>query len=501
MAGLKSLAKDTLVYGMSSIVGRFFNYLLVPLHTAVFTAATGGYGVVTNVYAMTALILVLLTFGMETGFFRFANKETENAQRVYANTLFFVGGLSLLFALLCLVFLQPIAGFLGYREHPEYIGMMAVVVALDAFQSIPSAYLRYKNKALKFAGVKLFNIFLNIVLNLFFLLLCPWLHVHMPASVDWFYDPDYLVGYVFVANLLCSVATLFCYVPELRVLRSREARLDCGLLKRMLSYSFPMLILGLVGILNMTIDKQIYPFLFDDREEAMVQLGVYGATSKVALVMAMFTQAFRYAYEPFVFGKNRDADNKVVYAQAMKYFFIFACLAFLTVMFYMDLLRYMVNRSYWDGLMVVPVVMLAEVFKGIYMNLSLWYKLTDETRWGAYLSIIGFVVILSMNVLLVPRFGYMGSAWASVAGYGLITLISYWMGQRKFPVAYDLRNMAVYALLSGVLLGVSMLVPLESAVWRVAFNTILLAVFLTYLFRHDMPLSQLPLVNRFFKKK
>ena len=503
MAGLKSLAKDTVVYGLSSIVGRFFNYLLVPLHTAVFTASTGGYGVVTNMYAMTALWLVLLTFGMETGFFRFANKETENPQRVYANTLYFVGGLSLLFAVLCLIFLNPIATFLGYEEHPEYIGMMSVVVALDAFQCIPSAYLRYKNKALKFAGVKLFNIFLNILLNLFFLLVCPWLHTHCPESISWFYRPDYLVGYVFVANLFCSAATLFCYLPELRVLVSKEARFDRPLLKRMLSYSFPMLILGLVGILNMTIDKQIYPFLFDSRDEAMVQLGIYGATSKVAMIMAMFTQAFRYAYEPFVFGKNRDSDSKQVYAQAMKFFFIFACLAFLAVMFYMDLLRYVVNRSYWSGLIVVPVVMLAEILKGIYLNLSLWYKLTDETRWGAYFSIIGFVIILVMNVTLVPLFGYMGSAWASVAGFGLITLLSYLMGQKKYPIPYNLRQMGAYALLTLLFFGISQagIARIDSMIARMVLNTLLLLCFVAYIIKRDMPLNQIPIINRFIPKK
>lgn len=503
MAGLKSLAKDTVVYGLSSIVGRFFNYLLVPLHTAVFTASTGGYGVVTNMYAMTALWLVLLTFGMETGFFRFANKETENPQKVYANTLYFVGGLSTVFALLCLIFLQPVARFLDYGQHPEYIGMMAVVVALDAFQCIPSAYLRYKNRAFKFAGVKLFNIFLNILLNLFFLLACPWLYEHAPQTISWFYDPDYLVGYVFVANLFCSIATLFCYLPELRVLWSKDARFDWALLKRMLSYSFPMLILGLVGILNMTIDKQIYPFLFDNREEAMVQLGIYGATSKVAMIMAMFTQAFRYAYEPFIFGKNRDSDSKLMYAQAMKFFFIFACLAFLAVMFYMDLLRYVVNRSYWNGLIVVPIVMLAEILKGIYLNLSLWYKLTDETRWGAYFSIIAFVIILVMNITLVPQFGYIGSAWASVAGFGLIVLISYLVGQKKFPIPYNLKQMGAYALLTLILFACSQLTAhfIHYTAVRIIFNTLLLLPFIVYLVRHDMPLQEIPIINRFIRKK
>ena len=427
MAGLKSLAKDTAIYGLSSIVGRFLNYLLVPLYTAVIPASTGGYGVVSNVYAYTALILVFLTFGMETGFFRFANKSGEHPEKVYANTLIFVGGLSLIFVILCMLFLHPISSLLEYPDHPDYIAMMVLVVALDSFQCIPFAYLRYKKRPIKFASIKLFNIVGNILLNLFFLLLCPWLDVHAHQLVSWFYRPEYLVGYIFVSNLIMSLVQMFFFIPELR---GFSYRVDKVLLKQMISYSFPILVFGVVGILNQTIDKMIYPFLFDDRQEGLVQLGIYSATSKVAMIMAMFTQAFRYAYEPFVFGKNKEGDNRKMYSAAMKYFFIFSLLAFLAVMFYMDILRYMVARDYWEGLSVVAIVMGAEIFKGIYFNLSFWYKLTDETQWGAYFSIIGCAVILVLNIWLVPTYGYVASAWASVAGYGVITLLSYIIGQK-----------------------------------------------------------------------
>lgn len=257
MAGLKSLAKDTAIYGLSSIVGRFLNYLLVPLYTAVIPASTGGYGVVSNVYAYTALILVLLTFGMETGFFRFANKSGEQPEKVYANSLIFVGGLSLLFVVLCMIFLHPISALLEYPDHPDYIAMMVLVVALDSFQCIPFAYLRYKKRPIKFASIKLFNIVGNICLNLFFLLLCPWLDVHAHQLVSWFYHPEYLVGYIFVANLIMSVVQMFFFIPELR---GFSYRIDRPLMKQMISYSFPILIFGLVGILNQTIDKMIYPF-------------------------------------------------------------------------------------------------------------------------------------------------------------------------------------------------------------------------------------------------
>lgn len=498
MAGLKSLAKDTAIYGLSSIVGRFLNYMLVPLYTAVLPAANGGYGVVSNIYAFTALMLVLLTFGMETGFFRFANRTDEDPVKVYANSLLSVGGVSLVFVLLCLLFLHPLSEVLGYGQHPEFIAMMAVVVALDSFQCIPFAYLRYKKRPIKFAAIKLFSIVGGIGLNLFFLLLCPWLSVHFPAAVSWFYDPDYLVGYIFISNLITSSVQLFFFLPELRGFRYR---LDRALLKRMVVYSFPILILGLVGILNQTVDKMMYPYLFEDRQEGLVQLGIYAASSKIAMVMAMFTQAFRYAYEPFVFGKSREGDNRAMYAAAMKYFLIFSLLAFLAVMFYLDLLRYLVARGYWEGLGVVAIVMLAEICKGVYFNLSFWYKLTDETRWGAYFSLIGCAIIVLMNIALVPRYGYMASAWASVAGYGVIMLLSYGVGQKKYPIRYDLKGIGGYVLLAALLYVIGTQVPVSNIVLRLVFRSVLLCFFLAYIIRKDLPLNQIPFMNRLIKKK
>lgn len=496
MAGLKSLAKDTAIYGLSSIVGRFLNYLLVPLYTAVIPAATGGYGVVSNVYAYTALILVFLTFGMETGFFRFANKTDEDPKKVYANALIFVGGLSLLFVVLCLAFLRPISMLLEYPDHPDYIAMMVLVVALDSFQCIPFAFLRYKKRPIKFAAIKLFNIVGNILLNLFFLLVCPILYRHAPETVSWFYRPEYLVGYIFVSNLIMSVVQMFFFVPELR---GFAYRIDRPLMKKMVSYSFPILIFGLVGILNQTIDKMIYPFLFDDRHEGLVQLGIYSATSKVALVMAMFTQAFRYAYEPFVFGKNREADSRQMYSAAMKYFFIFSLLAFLAVMGYMDILKYMVAPDYWEGLSVVAIVMGAEILKGIYFNLSFWYKLTDETRWGAYFSLIGCAVILGLNVWLVPRYGYVASAWASVAGYGVITLLSYVIGQRKYPVHYPLKDMAAYLLMAAILFVLCQALPITNLWARLAVRTVFVLAFVAYIIKKDLPLKAIPILNKFIR--
>lgn len=497
MAGLKSLAKDTALYGLSSVVGKFMNYLLVPLYTIKLSVESGGYGVVTNIYAITALLLVLLTYGMETGFFRFMNKNDENPQTVYSTTLISVGSTSLLFILFCISFLTPISTFLGYQKNPEFIAMMAIVVALDAFQCIPFAYLRYKKRPIKFVAVNFLFIIPNIFLNIFFFVWCPMIYKSYPELISWFYNPSYGVGYAFVANLICTSIELFAFIPELT---GFKYKFDPVLWKKMLKYSFPILILGIAGILNQTVDKIIFPFLFDDPNRARVELGIYGAASKVAMIMAMFTQAFRYAYEPFVFGKNREGDHRKTYASAMKYFIIFALMAFLVVEFYIDIIRYIIDPGYWAGLDVVPIVMAAQMFMGIYFNLSFWYKLIDETKWGAYFSIIGCVLIILLNVTLVPVYGYIACAWASFAGYFVVMLLSYFVGQKKYPINYDLSSISKYTLLAVSLYVLSLIIVIDNMVLRLAFRTVLLAVFLVYTVKKDFPLNQIPFINRFIKK-
>ena len=481
MAGLKSLAKDTAIYGVSSIVGRFLNYLLVPIYTISMPASTGGYGVITNMYAITALLLVLLTCGMETGFFRFANKGDDDPIRVYSTTLLTVGSISLSFLAVCLLFLKPIAGVMGYEEHPWYLGMMLIVIAMDAIQAIPFAYLRYKNRPIKFAALKMLFIFASIALNIVYF-------VFMKGTD---------VGAAFLINLICTSLVMVCLISELRGFRYT---LDRDLVKRMFRYSFPILILGIAGILNQVVDKIIFPFVYPDGAEAAVQLGIYGATSKIAMIMAMFTQAFRFAYEPFVFGKSREKDNRQMYAQAMKFFIIFTLLAFLAVMFYLDILRYVIGRDYWEGLKVVPIVMAAEMFMGVYFNLSFWYKLTDETKWGAYFSITACTIVILMNVFLIPVYGYVACAWAGFTGYAVAMLLSYFVGQKKYPINYDLKSIGGYVLLALVIYAVGEWMPLENTVLRLLFRTVLLAVFIAYIIKHDLPLKQIPVINRFLRR-
>ena len=490
MANLKSLAKDTAIYGLSSIVGRFLNYLLVPLYTATLSAAGGGYGVITNVYAYTALLLVILTYGMETTFFRFANKEGEDPRRVYSTALLSVGATSLAFAVLVVAFVGPISAAMGYADHPSYVWVMAVTVALDAFQCIPFAYLRYKKRPVKFAALKLANILMSIALNLvFFLALPAWYEsTGGEGLVGRIYSPEVGVGYAFYVNLFCSAALMLLLVKELTGFRYV---LDRALLRRMLSYAWPILVLGIAGILNQTADKILFPYVYRGAD-AHAQLGIYGAASKIAMIMAMITQAFRYAYEPFVFGKAKDRDNRETYAKAMKYFVIFTLLAFLAVVGYMDILRHLIGRDYWEGLGVVPIVMAAEIMMGVYFNLSFWYKLIDKTIWGAWFSGAGCLVLILVNVLLVPRYGYMACAWGGFAGYGTAMLLSYFVGQKHYPINYPVKDIMLYVAVAAVLFLVmhysNRLLP---ALGAVGANTVLLALFAALIVKRDFPLGQI----------
>lgn len=482
MANLKSLAKDTAIYGMSSIIGRFLNYLLVPLYTARISAASGGYGVITNMYAYTAMLLVILTYGMETTFFRYANKTDEDPKKVYSTVLIMVATTSLVFVALVFAFLQPLSNFMGYANHPSYVWVMFVTVAIDAFQCIPFAYLRYKKRPIKFAALKLLFIVLNITMNLVY-------YLFMKGTE---------VGYAFYINLVCTGSITFCFWKELK---GFAGGFDKALMKRMLVYSWPILVLGIAGILNQTADKILFPYVYKGAD-AHAQLGIYGAASKVAMIMAMITQAFRYAYEPFVFGKAKDKDNRSTYASAMKYFVVFTLLAFLCVVGYMDVLRHIIGHDYWPGLKVVPIVMAAEIMMGVYFNLSFWYKLIDKTIWGAYFSGVGCAVLIAINVIFVPRFGYMACAWAGFAGYGTAMVLSYVVGQKKYPINYPVKSILLYVLL-GAILFVAMTFANRclGTAMALSVNTLLIAVYVAYLVKRDFPLSSLPVVGKHFRKK
>ena len=482
MSKIDSLVKDTAIYGLSSIIGKFLNYLLVPLYTYLL-ANTDDYGIVTNLYAWTALLLVILTYGMETGFFRFANKEGYDAKQVYRTAYIALLSSSVLFAALCVVFQQPIANVLDYPNHSEFIALMAVTVAIDAFASIPFAYLRYQKRPILFATLKLLFVLLNIGFNILFLVIL--------GKTD--------VIYIFISNIMATGIQTLCLLP---FCLPRGARFSWSVLRDMLRYSLPLLILGVAGIMNQTLDRilflKLYPF-----EDAKAQLGIYGACFKVAMVMMMFTQAFRYAYEPFVFSKHKNRQSAEAYADVMKYYIIFSFLILLGVIFYLDIFRYIISDAYWEGLKIVPIVLWTYVFQGVYFNLSFWYKLTDETKWGAYFSLIGLVITLVLQIVGVPRIGYWASCGSSLVCYLVIMLLSYFIGQKKAPIPYDLKSIGGYTALTIALLAIYYILRIYviGNTWvMMAIGTVLIGIYIFILTRKDLPLSALPVVGKYFKK-
>lgn len=496
MANLKSLLKDTAIYGISSIAGRFVNYLLVPIETYAWAANGGQFGIITNVYSYIGILIIALTFGMETTFFRFANKEGENAKMVYSTALRMVGTVALIFSILVILFLKPLATAMGYAEHTSYIGTMAICVAIDAWSAIMFDYLRYKHKPWKFMILKVSNILINVILVGSFLYVLPHFNVFIPGLYAADGTPD--VGIVFYVNLFVSFVTLLLLAKEMKGV---TFGFDKKLCKRMLSYTWPMLILGVAGQLNQSASTLIFPYFYDGPiAEAHAQLGIYGATIKIAMIMVIITQAFRFAYEPFVFG-NKDADKKDTYAKVMKFYIIFTLFAYLAVIGYMDILRYVVNRSYWEGLKVIPIVMAAEIMFGIYFNLSFWYKLTDRTIWGAFFSGLGCVVLIAIDVIFIPKFSYMACAWAGFAAYGICMVTSYFFGQKYYPINYPLKSIGGYVLLALVLFIVMTWGNAHlSSLLSIVLNTVLLIVYLAYVVRKDLPLSSLPVIGKHFRK-
>lgn len=488
MAGVKSLMKDTAIYGVSSIVGRILNWGLVPLYTRLFP--TEEYGIVTNIYAYVAVVLVVLLYGMETGFFRFANHDRwRDPMQVYSTTLISVGVSSTAFLIAILLFAPGIADVLNCGDHSSFIRLMGAAVAIDAFSCIPFSYLRYRRQAMRFATLKFVNIGLNIGLNIFFLIACPAIERVNPQLISWFYNPGYGIGYIFLSNFIASLVVMILLLPQLKVKWTFSGKLW----REMVVYSYPLLILGVAGIMNQTIDKILYPILIPDHIEATRQLGIYGACYKIAIIMVMFLQAFRYAFEPFIFARSREdgEGRKQAYSDAMKYFVIVALLIFLGVMFYMPILRYFISPAYFEGLKVVPVIMMAELFFGIFFNLSLWYKLTDRTIWGTWFSLLGLAITLAGNILFVPRYGYMACAWSALACYGAMMAGSYLMGQRYYPIRYHVGRIASYFAITIGLWWVSSLVEVETQWINYVIRFALLGVYVAIVIVRERPLAAL----------
>jgi len=442
LSTLKKLASQTAVYGLSQIVGRFVNYLLVPLHTALFTTST--YGVNSLLYSYVTFFNALLTYGMETAFFRFSQKS-ENPQDVYRTALSSLIGTSVLFVVLFTLFSQPIANAIQIPNHPEYVIYFTFIIALDAISALPFAYLRQQNKALKFAVIKNINIFTNILLNLYFLLLCPWVKQEYQVLLP-FFSGEVNVGYIFMANLGASIITLPLLFTE--ILAIRNASFNKIMWKQMLRYGLPLMVVGFAGMINEALDRIIISYSYSDTQKGLEATGIYGANYKLSILMSLFIQAFRYAAEPFFFNQANVDDKRTIYAQVMNYFVLVCLGLFLIVMLYIDVFKHFIHQNYWEGLHIVPILLIANLFLGIYFNLSIWYKLSDQTNKGAIISIVGAIITIVANIILVPIMGYTGSAWATLICYIAMVVICYVVGAIYFPIPYQVFRILCYIALA-----------------------------------------------------
>ena len=475
MSTLKRLASQTAIYGVSSVLGRFLNYLLVPLLT--YTFAPAEYGVVAELYAYMGFLGVLLTFGLETGYFRFRAGGEWPVALVYATVLrvLVLGNLAVLLALV--VWRAPIADLLRYAEHPEYIWWVAAILALDSIGAVAFARLRAENLAWRFALIKLIEIAANVGLNLFFILLArPAFEADPNSFLGGFWDPSIGIGYVFIANLAASLLKLALLSPELQ---GSLGGFDWTLFRRLMRYSLPMVIIGLAGIVNEMLDRAALKYLLPGDDIAnLAQLGIYSACYKLSILMILFIQAFRYAGEPFFFAQARQANARATYAAVLNWFVIFCVFIFLLVTLYLDIFQYFVGAAYREGLRVVPVLLLASLLLGVYINLSIWYKLTDRTLMGAWVTLVGSAVTVALLFWTVPRYGYIGAAWAHLACYAVMVGLSYALGRRYYPVPYDLKRVFGYIAFGLVLYGTSR-VLVGHLHWNAAVTgTLLLAMFL-----------------------
>lgn len=475
MNPFKTLASQTAIYGFPTIIGRLLNYFLVPLYTYNFSPSE--YGTVNEMYAYVSFLLIVLTYGMETALFNFSRLH-DDKQRVYSTILTCVTLTSGVFMAGLIIFSQPIANAIRYPDHPEYITWFALILGLDSVSSIAFAKLREQNKAKTFALVKSLNIAVNIFFNVFFLWICKSeFDSGKNSSLAGFYNPQIGIGYIFISNLISSVVTLLSLSSMLKPLFKSPLREAGGLLKIILPYALPLLVAGLAGMINETIDRILLKYLLPSNI-ALEQVGIYGACYKISIIMTMFIQTFRFAAEPFFFSHAKATDAKKIYARAMDYFVIICMIIFLGTMMNISWIQYFVGEDFRSGLEVVPLLLMANFCLGVFFNLSIWYKLTGKTKWGAYLTIFGAVITLTGNFVFIPEYGYMASAWTTLACYAGMMVLSYIIGNKQYPVNYDLKRIIGYIALSLVLFALSQFFEIKSDTQDLIIKNSLLLLFM-----------------------
>lgn len=486
---LKKLGSQTALYGLSSILGKVINFLLVPLHTAVLSKAA--FGVNTDIYAIIAFFIVILTYGMETSFFRFSEKYADKKDSVYTTALLSIVGTTVAFILVFSVFSQPISSALKYGDSQQYIWWMVVILGMDAISAIPFARLRAENKAGRFVFVKLALIFSNVFFNLLFF--TPVLvNNSLPFEVlPYWFGQNLGVGYIFLANLFASTVMLLLLLPQIFKVKFT---FDSRLWKEMLIFGLPLLISGLAGVANELLDRQLLKYLLPE-SDWQEQLGIYGAVYKLSIFLVLFNQAFRYAAEPFFFSNNKEVNAKETFAMVMNYFVMIMATGFVLIMAYLDVVKHFIDEKFWEGLAIVPILLLANLFLGINTNLSFWYKLSDRTNQAIYITGFGLLITLVLNIWLIPIMGYAGAAWATLASYAGMTVLSYFLGQHYYPIPYKTGRILLVVLLAFVFGWLAYHFSMNTFVPQTAFLLAFLAV-LAWLERDALQKLKLRLQSR-----
>jgi O-antigen/teichoic acid export membrane protein len=481
---IKKLLGQTVIYGVSSIVGRIINFLLVPLYTNVLNPDE--YGLLILMYSFVAIIYVFLIYGMETAYFRYNELVTEK-KKVYNTSLISIIVSSLIFIVLSFCFSTDIASLIKQESYSNYVQWFVLIMALDAIAAIPFAKLRADNRPIRFATIKLINIGVNVGLNLFFILLCPFVLNNYSSGllydlVNVTFKPELgLVAYVFISNLIASFITILMLLPEIFKVR---LQIDFLLWKKLTFYGFPLLIIGFAFAMNEMFGRILMNYLLPE-EIALNQVGIYSASYKLAILLSLFVQAFRYAAEPFFFAQDKEKNSRKIYAQVMKYFVIIMAFSSLGILLYLDVIKLIIGREFRGAIGVIPILLLAYIFIGIFYNLSVWYKLTNKTIYGAVLALVGTLITVVLNFVLIPIYGYWGSAWATLSCYFAMMVFSYFWGRKKFKVKYELKKIITYLIVAFLLYYFSTLFSIDSLYFRMLFHTLLMGVFVSIVLLFD----------------
>ena len=470
---LKKLASQTAIYGLGSILPRFINYIFSFVLTYIFKEPSQ-LAPNAEFFAYISFLNILFLYGMETAFFNFYSKSEEK-NKVYSTALISILISTTLLSIIMILFSNTIAEIIKEPQHSNFVVWCVLIVASDAIMQIPFARLRQKNNAKKFATIKFLNVITTILLNIFFFIICKNAFENNENSIfSSLYNPEINIGYAFIAQLLANIISIGLLSNEYK---GFDYVFDIELWKKMFLYAWPLIILGLAGMINETFDRIVLKYVLPI-DEGSYQIGVYSNCYKIAMLMSIFIQAFKFAAEPFFFNSANEKNSKKLNAVVMKYFIIFCLFLFLGTMMNLPWLQFAISEKYRAGLAVVPILLIANLCLGVYFNLSIWYKLTGQTKFGAIITMIGAVITLSINFLFIPKFGYIACAWATLGSYGLMMILSYFLGQKHYPIKYNLRSISVFSVLAFLLYLISISYSgLGNIYLKITLNNILFGIF------------------------